>query len=81
MLFGEVTDHNTEYQLQHPTSPRKTDDPYVRPAFHDLDRLVAEDFLTSLPDEYKNYLFTLNHSQNPEAIDTDLYLVHLVPHA
>ena len=80
MLFGEVTDHNTEFQLRHPVSPRKTDDPYTIATFAALDRLVAVDFLASLPDEYKNYIVSLSQTHGA-AIDTELYLVHLVPYA
>ena len=80
MLFGNVTDINTDYQLQYPQSPRRTDDPNERPGFRALEKLVAEDFLASLPHAYRNYLHVLG--QNPNVVlDNDLYLVHLIPHA
>jgi len=46
--------------------------------FSELDKLVHHDFLTSLPPVYKN-----NNGVTDEGntIDTDLYLVHIIPHA
>lgn len=81
MLFGKVTDHNTEYQLQHPASPCKTDDPCCRPSFKSLDKLVADDFLENLPAQYHRYLYDLGQCPETVGIDTDLYMVHLIPHA
>ena len=43
-----------------------------------LDRLVTNDFIASLPAEYKN---PLGMADQAGQIDTDLYLVHLLPHA
>jgi len=81
MLFGKVTDMNTDYQLSHPSSPRRTDDPYERPGFPELDELVAVQFLRSLPPEYGHCLSCKPHADFGMILDTDLYLVHVVPHA
>ena len=81
MLFGKVTDINTDYQLSHPSSPRRTDDPYERPGFPELDELVAVDFIRSLPPEYGHCLSCKPHPDYGMILDTDLYLVHVVPHA
>lgn len=77
MLFGEVTDHNSEVQLETPST--RLEDPMRHNHFRTLDRLCGEDFLASLPADYKNYLFTM--IQQPDNLDTDLFMVHLVPHA
>ncbi|KAI5124715.1 hypothetical protein M0805_004321 [Coniferiporia weirii] len=77
MLFGQVTDLNTEFQLKFSSS--KADNPLRDPMFRGLDKLVATDFLESLPMEYRGYLYTMG--QNPDAVDTDLFMVHLIPHA
>lgn len=94
MLFGQVTDLNTEIQLRTQSggidsySPlrsvilmRKGDESLTAcirdPALQNLDRLVAIDFLDRLPMEYKNYL----HNMVGDDIDTDLFMVHLIPHA
>lgn len=77
MLFGEVTDHNSEVQLE--SASTRLADPMRNHKFRTLDRLCGEQFLASLPPDYKNYLYTM--VQHPDFIDTDLYMVHLVPHA
>ncbi len=46
-----------------------------------LDKLVAEEYLASLPVAYSNCLGTSRHPVDAMCIDTDLYLVHLIPHA
>ncbi|KAL5495283.1 hypothetical protein ACEPAI_746 [Sanghuangporus weigelae] len=76
MLFGLVTDLNTEIQLK---SQLKSEafSPLRDHSFLTLDKLVAVDFLQNLPLEYKHYLQNMSESQ----IDTDLYMVHLIPHA
>jgi len=82
MLFGKVTDYNTMYQLRNPSSPLRTDDPMAHPEFRALDKEVAIDFLGNLPDGYKTYLTDLDSSpQNFSSFDTDLYAMHLTPHA
>lgn len=45
--------------------------------FFALDKLIAEDFLASLPPNERNYLAHIAG----QPVDTDLYMVHLVPHA
>lgn len=81
MLFGKVTDLNTDFQLSHPSSPRRNDDPYARPGFPELDELVAVQFLRSLPQEFAHCLSSSPHADFGTVLDTDLYLVHVVPHA
>ncbi|KAI0361192.1 hypothetical protein OH77DRAFT_1585344 [Trametes cingulata] len=76
MLFGRVTDYNTRSNLRANAPPSKNQNPFVLPGFKELDRLVAQDFLQSLPPEFKNVDIT-----SDGALDTDLYMVHLVPHA
>ena len=74
MLFGRVTDYNTRTNLHggHP----KTQNPYQNPAFRELDQLACLDFLESFPASYK----TLGVGENG-ALDTDLYMAQIVPHA
>ena len=80
MLFGRVTDFNTDYQLRH-TIPVKTDVPSSDPTFIELDHLNGEGFLSSLPEYYGTYLQKLRMAGlQAETFDTDLYLVHLIPH-
>ncbi|THH11119.1 hypothetical protein EW145_g858 [Phellinidium pouzarii] len=74
---SDVTDLNTEFQLKY-SSPR-ADNPMREPAFRTLDKLVSGGFLESLPTEYKSYLYTMG--QNPDSVDSDLFMVHLIPHA
>ncbi|KAH7911949.1 hypothetical protein BJ138DRAFT_1062114 [Hygrophoropsis aurantiaca] len=81
MLFGRVTDFNVRSSLRAPTAPSKNQDPFMLPGFHELDALVCDDFISNLPHTYR-----LNHGvtdgpsgKNP--VDTDLYMVHLIPHA
>ncbi|KAI0639794.1 hypothetical protein C8Q77DRAFT_1214234 [Trametes polyzona] len=76
MIFGKVTDYNTRSNLRANAPPSKNQNPFALPGFEALDRLVARDFLQSLPPEFKHLDIT-----NDGALDTDLYMVHLVPHA
>ena len=93
MLFGLVTDMNTDIQLRSELKP-ETFSPLRcvgigasqnivlttgrrDQSFLALDKLVAVDFLDRLPFEYKRYLQHMSESP----IDTDLYMVHLIPHA
>ncbi|PAV22367.1 hypothetical protein PNOK_0232400 [Pyrrhoderma noxium] len=74
MLFGQVTDFNTELNLK--TRFVANVAPHNDPSFRLLDRLVAKDFLGRLPPEYSgNSYIKIN------CIDTDLLMVHLIPHA
>ena len=76
MLFGKVTDYNTRSNLRANTPPSKNQNPFALPGFEELDRLVAQDFLHSFPQDYKH----LGVSDDG-GLDTDLYMAHLVPHA
>ncbi|OSD03577.1 hypothetical protein PYCCODRAFT_1434486 [Trametes coccinea BRFM310] len=76
MMFGRVTDYNTRNNLRASAPPSKNQNPFALPGFKELDQLVAIDFLQSLPLEYKHWELT-----SDGALDTDLYMVHLVPHA
>ena len=77
MVFGRVSDYNTRSNLRASAPPSKNQNPFVMPGFEDLDRLVAQDFLHSFPPEYKH----LGVSDDGGALDTDLYMAHVVPHA
>ncbi|KAI0330575.1 hypothetical protein GY45DRAFT_1250588 [Cubamyces sp. BRFM 1775] len=76
MLFGRVTDYNTRNNLRANAPPSKNQNPFALPGFKELDQLVVQDFLHSLPPEFKHWEITTDG-----ALDTDLYMVHLVPHA
>ena len=81
MLFGKVTDYNVRFQLRLPATPSKSDDPTVWPAFRSLDKLVALDFLNSLPSNFRSLLIRVDGNDSEARIDTDLYMVHIIPHA
>ncbi|KAJ7786406.1 hypothetical protein B0H16DRAFT_1490342 [Mycena metata] len=76
MLFGRVTDYNVRGNLRAPTAPSKNQNPFFLEGFKELDKLVCTDFLESLPRIFKN-----NYGVMDGALDTDLYMVHIVPHA
>ncbi|KAJ7038108.1 hypothetical protein C8F04DRAFT_1089586 [Mycena alexandri] len=76
MLFGRVTDYNVRGNLRAPTAPSKNQNPFFLEGFKELDKLVCTDFLESLPRIFKN-----NYGVTEGALDTDLYMVHIVPHA
>jgi len=80
MLFGRVTDFNVRGNLRAPTAPSKNQNPFFLPGFEELDKLVCNDFLQSLPQIFKN---NPGVTDAPEGtcLDTDLYMVHLIPHA
>lgn len=75
MLFGRVTDYNTRSTLR--GQPNKNQNPFRLPGFEELDRLVHGAFNNSLPPPSKHVVV----SDAAGAIDTDLYMVHVVPHA
>ncbi|KAI0080084.1 hypothetical protein K474DRAFT_1638510 [Panus rudis PR-1116 ss-1] len=77
MLFGRVTDHNTRHGLRASAPPSKTQNPFKIPGFEELDRLVSHGFLDSLPQHLKH----LGVTDDGNALDTDLYMVHIIPHA
>ncbi|KAF8527976.1 hypothetical protein BU17DRAFT_81209 [Hysterangium stoloniferum] len=79
MLFSKVTDYNVRLNLR-PSTATKGEDVRLSPNFRALDRLVAVEFSSSLPHAYKNCL-GVGETPDGTNIDTDLYLVHLIPHA
>lgn len=80
MLFGKVTDFNVRGNLRAPTAPSKNQNPFFLDGFEELDALVASDFLESLPQIYKNNTGVTDAPEG-SALDTDLYMVHIIPHA
>ncbi|KAL4071020.1 hypothetical protein J3A83DRAFT_4093714 [Scleroderma citrinum] len=81
MLFGRVTDYNVRGKLRAPTAPSKHQDPFLLPGFAELDKLVHNDFLQNLPHSYRSKLGVTDLSTNGSSVDTDLYMVHIIPHA
>ncbi|KAG1755187.1 uncharacterized protein EDB91DRAFT_278719 [Suillus paluster] len=80
MMFGRVTDFNVRGNLRAPTAPSKFQDPFQLPGFVDLDRLVYSDFLENLPSMFK--MTSANELPGSHSsVDTDLYMVHIIPHA
>ncbi|KAG2159959.1 uncharacterized protein EDB93DRAFT_1073536 [Suillus bovinus] len=80
MMFGRVTDFNVRRNLRAPTAPSKFQDPFQSSGFADLDRLVYNDFLENLPTMFK--MTGANELPgNHGSVDTDLYMVHIIPHA
>ena len=77
MIFGKVTDYNTRSAIRAATLPSKSQNPFSLNGFEALDRLVTQDFLQSFPAEYKH----LGISDDGGALDTDLYMAHVTPHA
>ena len=77
MMFGKVTDYNTRSNLRSAAPPSKNQNPFVLPGFEALDRLVTQEFLHSFPIELKH----LGVSDDGGALDTDLYMAHITPHA
>ncbi|KAJ6610076.1 hypothetical protein B0H10DRAFT_2061972 [Mycena sp. CBHHK59/15] len=80
MLFGRVTDYNVRGNLRAPTAPSKSQNPFFLEGFKELDQLVCTDFLESLPQIFKNNS-GVTDAPDGCALDTDLYMVHIVPHA
>ncbi|KAI0068336.1 hypothetical protein BV25DRAFT_1793002 [Artomyces pyxidatus] len=81
MLFGRVTDFGVRTNLRAPATHPKIQNPFRLPGFEELDRLVCVDFLASLPHRYKNSFGETNSLYGGGGLDTDLYMVHLAPHA
>ena len=79
MLFGKVTDYTVRLNIR-PSVSSKGEDVRLTSGFRALDRLVAVEFLSNLPHVYKNCL-GVGEAPDGTSIDTDLYLVHLIPHA
>lgn len=80
MLFGKVTDYNVRGNLRAPTAPSKNQNPFFLPGFEELDKLVSSEFIESLPQIYKNNS-GVGDGADGTTIDTDLYMVHIIPHA
>ncbi|KAJ7225441.1 hypothetical protein GGX14DRAFT_420493 [Mycena pura] len=80
MLFGRVTDYNVRGNLRAPTAPSKNQNPFFLDGFKALDKLVCTDFLESLPQIFKNNT-GVTDAPDGCALDTDLYMVHIVPQA
>ena len=80
MLFGKVTDFGVRTNLR-ASAPMRIQSPFLLPGFEELDRLVSMDFIASLPPRFKNSFSELESMYGGGGLDTDLYLVHLVPHA
>jgi hypothetical protein len=84
MLFGRVTDFNVRTNLRTPPVGGKVQNPFRLPGFEEVDRLVSNDFLASLPPRFRN-CFSFGEADSSVysngGLDTDLYMVHLVPHA
>lgn len=80
MLFGRVTDFNVRGNLRAPTAPSKNQNPFYLPGFKELDRLVWSEFLESLPQIFKNNT-GVTDAPDGSSLDTDLYMVHIIPHA
>lgn len=80
MLFGRVTDFNVRGNLRAPTAPSKNQNPFFLKGFKELDTLTSTDFLQSLPQIFRN---NTGVTDAPEGcvLDTDLYMVHIIPHA
>jgi hypothetical protein len=80
MLFGKVTDFNVRGNLRAPPTSSKNQNPFFLAGFEELDRLVCSDFLENLPQNYKNNSGVTDAPEG-SAFDTDLYMVHIIPHA
>jgi hypothetical protein len=80
MLFGRVTDFNVRGNLRAVSPPSKNQNPFFLSGFEELDAIVYQKFFGSLPPIYKN---NCGLSDTPECatLDTDLYMVHIIPHA
>lgn len=80
MLFGRVTDFNVRGNLRAPTAPSKNQNPYFLEGFQELDKLISTDFLQSLPQIFENNTRVTDVPEGTR-LDTDLYMVHIIPHA
>ncbi|XP_006454415.1 hypothetical protein AGABI2DRAFT_214436 [Agaricus bisporus var. bisporus H97] len=80
MLFGRVTDYNVRGNLRAPTAPSRNQNPFFLEGFNALDKLVCHDFLDNLPQAYKHTTGLADASEESN-LDTDLYMVHIIPHA
>ena len=81
MLFGRVTDFGVRANLRASAPLSRIQNPFIIPGFEEMDRLVCMDFIASLPPRFRNGFSELESIYGGGGLDTDLYLVHLVPHA
>ena len=81
MLFGKVTDFSVRTNLRASAPLSRIQNPFATPGFEELDRLVSTDFIASFPPRFKNSLGDMESMYGGGGLDTDLYLVHLIPHA
>ena len=81
MLFGKVTDFGVRTNLRASAPMSRIQSPFLLRGFEELDQLVSMDFIASLPPRFKNSFSELESMYGGGGLDTDLYLVHLVPHA
>ncbi|KAF9056260.1 hypothetical protein BJ165DRAFT_1336075 [Panaeolus papilionaceus] len=80
MLFGRVTDFNVRGNLRAPTAPSKNQNPFALSGFQELDQLVSTDFLESLPQMFRHNS-GVTDAPDGSSLDTDLYMVQIIPHA
>ncbi|KAF9240865.1 hypothetical protein BU15DRAFT_87440 [Melanogaster broomeanus] len=81
MMFGRVTDFNVRGNLRAPTAPSKHQDPFALSGFSELDNLAHRAFLENLPHMYRSNIGVTDVSGSAQCVDTDLYMVHIIPHA
>ena len=81
MLFGRVTDFGVRANLRATALHPEAQNPFRLPGFEELDRLTSVDFLAHISQRYKNSLGDQDTLYGGGGLDTDLYMVHLVPHA
>lgn len=80
-MFGKVTDFNVRGNLRAPTPPSKSQNPFNLPGFRELDQLVCKDFLANLPQIFRTNNGVTESPEGGSSLDTDLYMVHIIPHA
>jgi len=81
MLFGKVTDFGVRANLRAEAPHSRSQSPWATPGFEELDRLVCTDFISSLPLHFRKNFSELESMYGGGGLDTDLYMVHLIPHA
>ncbi|KAI6047554.1 hypothetical protein EDC04DRAFT_3100931 [Pisolithus marmoratus] len=81
MMFGRVTDLNVRSKLRASTPPQKHQNPFALPGFKELDSLVHKDFLENLPHSHRFNIGVTDMLANGPSVDTDLYMVHVIPYA
>lgn len=79
MLFGKVTDFNVRTNLR--TPPSKSQNPFYLEGFAELDQLVSNDFLESLPAPYYNNSGLTDLATGGSSLDSDLFMAQIIPHA